>query len=95
MTCVPFFGQVIFPVANVFETLFPNIFVVFHRVRQLLALQNSGMYADDEHLFVMRAVKYADATPRWQHFLRAPEVIVVELLGGRSLKCCDLAASAD
>ena len=52
----------------------------------------AGWYAHHEHLFVVRAVEDADAAALRQALHGAPEIVVVEIGGGRRLERVDLAA---
>ena len=75
------FGKVIFPVPDLLEPLFPNIFVTLDLGRQLLCLQYSRVYANNEHFLIMRAVKNADPAPLRQGLLAPPKIIVIQFLG--------------
>jgi hypothetical protein len=48
------------------------------------------MNADDQHLFVVRTVEDADAAARRQRLRRAPQVIVIQLLGRGLLERVDV-----
>ena len=51
--------------------------------RELLVLEDLRMNPDDEHFLVMRAVEDPDLAARRQLLRVAPEVVVIELFGGR------------
>ncbi len=59
--------------------------------RQLLALQQFRVHAQDEHFLVVRAIEDADAPALRQVAVAAPEKIVVEFLGRGRLERRNLA----
>src|SRR6266436_6475549 len=71
--------QVFLDVANVFKTLFPNLFAD-KSWRQFLLRQKFGMHPNDEHLFIITAIKDSDVSPVRQTFHASPEIIMVEIL---------------
>src|SRR5436189_6007265 len=85
-------GEVIFPIAYRFESFFPNAAIILYRLRQILRLQNSRVNADDQNLFVMRAVEDADLASFGECLLATPKEIVVELYGCRLLERHDMPA---
>src|SRR5204862_8177943 len=80
------------PIAYRFETLFPNAAIILYRLRQILRLQNSGVNADDQNLFVMRAVEDANLAAFGQRLLTSPKEIVIELFGRRLFERHDMTA---
>src|SRR5437868_14022623 len=83
--------QVLLEIADVFETLFPNLFA-YEFWRQFLFCQEFGMHPDDEHFFIITAVKNSDLTPVRQAFHAAPEVIVIQIIGRGRFERIHLAA---
>lgn len=86
------FGQVVFPVADMLVALLPDVLVVLDRVRQLLSLQNARVNANDDHFLIVRTVKNANAAAFRESLLMPPQIVMVEFLGRRSLKCGHLTA---
>src|SRR5436190_15606562 len=72
--------EMVFPISDMLETLFPDVLIVQRLVRQLLKLQYLRMHADDQHFFVMRTIEDADLSAFRQIFLAAPKKIVIKLL---------------
>ena len=83
--------QILLEIADVFETLFPNIFT-YEVWRQLLFRQKFGMDPDDKHLFIITAIENSDLTPVRQTFHAAPEIIMVQILARRRFERIYLAA---
>src|SRR6266446_3612195 len=66
--------------------LLPDVVFVRQVARNALTLEDLRMHAHDQHLFVIGAIEDADASPLRQVSGRAPEKIVLELLGARMLE---------
>jgi len=47
----------------------------------VFVLPGFGMHPDDEHFFVITAIKNSNVSPVRQAFHAAPEIIVIEILG--------------
>src|SRR5262245_2287053 len=88
---VALLGQVVLPVVDLAVAPFPDAAVLELR-RDLLAIEDLGMDADDQHLLVVGAVEDPDVTALRQPLLVAPEVIVVEILARGNLEAVDLDA---
>src|SRR5205807_5558331 len=71
---------VLLEIANIFKPFFPNLFACQFG-RQLLFRQKFGMHPDDEHFFVITAIKNSDVSTIWQAFHAAPEIIVIKIIG--------------
>ena len=69
-----------------------QMFLVDQRRRELLLGQEFRMHAHHERLLVVAAVEDADVAAVGQHLHAAPEIVVVEILGGGRLEGDDLAA---
>ena len=72
--------QILLEIPDVFEPLFPNLFA-YKFWRHLLLCQEFGMNPDDEHFFIVTAVKDSDVAAIRQVFHAPPEVIVIQVLG--------------
>jgi hypothetical protein len=84
-------GEVAFEVADICEAVFPDL--RGDQLRgQLLAGQQFGVHTDDEGLFVVTAVEDADMAAVGQHLETTPQVIVIELLGGRRFEGMNVAS---
>ena len=71
--------------------MLPDYLFVERVVGQALAVQDLGMHADDQHLFVIGAVEDPDA-PAFREALRgAPEKVVFQLGRARMLEAEHLA----
>src|ERR1700757_37316 len=82
--------QILFEVANVFETFLPDLFAD-QFWRQLLLRQEFRMHPDDEHFFVIAAIKNSDVSPVRKTFHASPEIIVVQIFTRRRLERIHLA----
>src|SRR5262249_35569806 len=82
--------KVALKVTDVFETLIPNL-VRNKLSREFLTAQKFRMNAHGRGLFVITAIKDADAPAFGQALHTAPEVIVVEFFRGRTFEREDLA----
>src|SRR5262249_44357879 len=71
--------QILFKIADVFETMFPNL-LTYEFWRQLLPRHEFRMHADDEHLFVVTAIKDSNVSAVRQTFHAPPEVIMIQVL---------------
>src|SRR6266446_4800603 len=83
-------AEILFEIADVLETLGPDVFPNQLRRNSLLC-QKAGMHTNDEHFFVVTAIEDSDLPAIRQAFHATPEIIVIELLGGRGFKGKDLA----
>src|SRR5205814_7868183 len=68
--------QVLLEVTNVLEPILPNLFA-YEFWRQLLLCQKLVMHPDDEHFFIITAVKNSNLTPVRQGFHAASKVSVI------------------
>ena len=73
--------QILLEVADVFETILPNVFAG-QFWRQFLLCQKFGMHPDNEQFFVITAIKDSDVPPVWQTFHASPEIIVIQIFAG-------------
>jgi hypothetical protein len=71
--------QILLEIANVFKTFFPNL-LVYELRRHFLLREEFGMHPDDEHLFIVTAIKDSNVSPVGQAFHASPEIIMVEVL---------------
>ena len=78
-------GDVTLEVADVLEPLGPDPFGDPF-LRQMLALEQLGVHADDEDFFVVGTVEHADPPALGQYLEAAPHEIVVQLLGRGNLE---------
>ena len=72
--------QILLEIADVFETLFPNVFAYESR-RQLLFCQEFGMHPYHQHLLIVTAIKDANLTAIRQVFHAPPKIIVIQIFG--------------
>src|SRR5438132_6465247 len=77
--------QILFEIADVFETLRPDFFAYQFR-RQFLLSQKFGMHANNEHLFIVTTVEDSDVPAIGQAFHTTPEVIMIQVLNRRRLE---------
>ena len=83
--------KVAFERCNVVEAPIPDL-AIDELGRKVLCAQVFRMHADDQHLFVIRTVENADPPALGQAARRAPQEVVIELLGRGLLERVDLAA---
>src|SRR5579859_7386805 len=70
----------------------PDGVLAVGRVRESFTVQDVGMYAHDQHLFVVRPVENADPPALRQVAGRAPEKVMLQFVGARMLVAEYLAA---
>ena len=83
--------EIAFETPNVLETLLPDIFCD-QGFRKFLRGKNVLVNAHDEDFFVVRAIKNSDFSPLGDSFVRAPEIVVVQLFVAWRLERMDVAA---
>src|SRR5579864_3504575 len=72
--------------------LLPEVFLVAQPFRQPFIAENFWMHPDDQHFLVVRAIEDSDPSAFRKTVCRAPEKIMLQLLGARLFETENLAA---
>src|SRR5258708_25679602 len=83
-------GKVLLKISDVREALFPDLFRDEFN-RNFLPSHNFRMHSHDEGFLVIAAIENTYMAPVWKGPHAAPEIVVVEVIGGRGLERDDLA----
>src|SRR4029453_9762435 len=78
--------EILLDVADVLESMLPQLFVVQERCRHFLSREELRVDSNDDHFLVIGAVEDANPAALRQHAETTPQAIVVEIVRGGDAK---------